>query len=205
MSNRAVHVSYLPHGTVSFEDTLAEGVLGCVVALPRSSSRGEEPGSIRLHAPVRRATSSTSSSNEEKGVEGSGVVECVELWARCLSDGMSGLLRVGDDLRLDVTNYRPEKLIFARNVTIERFFSIGRCYGSVCDVKESRGFGFIRSSMGDADAYFRIGEVVGADGLALKESRVVTGLHVSYDVVVEEVGGVAGSCVRDSRQYSCEI
>jgi cold shock CspA family protein len=146
------------------------------VVLPRVSSRGEEPGTIRLHEPAQRGET-------DKGAP----LESVELWARCLSEGMSGMLRVGDELRLDVTNYRPEKLIFARNVSIEKFFSVGRCFGTVCDVKEARGFGFIRSSMGDVDAYFRIAEVVGADGLALKEQTVVIGLHVSYDVTIEEV------------------
>lgn len=183
MSDRAVHISFLPHGTVSFEKTLAQGVLGTVAVLPRVSSRGEEPGTIRLHQPVHRG-------DTDKGIP----IESVELWARCLSDGMSGALRVGDELRLDVTHYRPEKLIFARNVSIENFFSVGRCFGTVCDVKEARGFGFIRSAMGDIDAYFRISEVVAADGLALKEKAVVIGLHVSYDVTIEEVGYTFFSC-----------
>ncbi|CAE7706931.1 unnamed protein product, partial [Symbiodinium microadriaticum] len=132
-------------------------------------------------------------------VTGGDLVETVELWARCLSEGMSAHLRLGDELRLDVTHYRPEKLIFARNVSVEKFFSVGRCFGTVCDVKVSRGFGFLRSAMGDVDAYFRIGEVVGADGQTLEERAVVLGMNMSYDVIIEEVKGGGESKLRAVR------
>lgn len=182
LSDRAVHISNLPRGTVLFERTLTEGAWGTVVSLPRVSSRGEEPGKIQLEVPVKGE-----GVGEKDSVEGGDVVKTVELWARCLSESISAQLRVGDVLRLDVTVYRPEKLIFARNVSVEKFFSVARSYGTVCDVKEARGFGFLRSSIGDVDAYFRVGEVVGAGGQPLKEQAVTVGMHVSYDTIIEEV------------------
>jgi hypothetical protein len=62
-------------------------------------------------------------------------------------------LQIGDKLRLDVQNYRPEKIHFARAVKVSSFRKIGREAGVVCGIKE--GFGFVRSHLRDIDMYFR--------------------------------------------------
>eukprot|EP00603_Paraphysomonas_imperforata_P008348 CAMPEP_0114425774 /NCGR_PEP_ID=MMETSP0103-20121206/7420_1 /TAXON_ID=37642 ORGANISM="Paraphysomonas imperforata, Strain PA2" /NCGR_SAMPLE_ID=MMETSP0103 /ASSEMBLY_ACC=CAM_ASM_000201 /LENGTH=1204 /DNA_ID=CAMNT_0001594643 /DNA_START=179 /DNA_END=3793 /DNA_ORIENTATION=- len=186
VSDRAVHLKYLPHGTVQFEETLDTEVRAVVIVEPLLQPR-EEPGLLQLCKPLTR--------------EGQPAIETVELWSRCLPEGL-GFMKCGDELELDVTKYRPEKLIFARNVKVCSYRSLGRAYGAICDIKTTGGYGFIRSVQGDPDCYFRSSEVLGDDGTLIPEKRLRTGQRVSYEIVMESVRG-GGSKLRAVRVQTC--
>jgi cold shock CspA family protein len=173
-AERAVHLKFLPHGTVQFEETLGTGMRAVVVTEPRLHPR-EEPGLMRLCQPLIVTGSEAP-------------IETVELWSRCLPEGF-GLMRCGDELEIDVTKYRPEKLIFARNAKVCSYLSLGRAFGSVCDVKAAGGYGFIRSAQGDPDCYFRTAEVLGDSGVLIPDKRVKVGQLVSYEILQETSRG----------------
>jgi hypothetical protein len=174
MSDRAVHLQVLPTGTVEFEATVAENVLATVIAEAKAHPR-EEPGILRLQHPIKLGP-------------GKPDLAAIELWQRCLPEGL--LCKVGDILKLDVQNYRPEKLFFARSVKVEKFRSLGRETGVVCSVREH--FGFVKSNIRDVDIYFRTSEVIDEKGGVLPENQVKEGLEVSFDVTIEDMGGRGG-------------
>ena len=177
LRDRAVHLSTLPKGKVTFEESMATSVLVTVTQEPKSSSRSEEqPGRGRLHVPIK--------------IEGQPDLTSIELWSRCMNDAL--MLRVGDVLCVDVQKYRPEKLYFARNVRVISYRKIGRETGSVVTVKETF-FGFVRSNARDSDVYFRSSEVLGKDGETfLPDDDRLTDICVSFDVVMDEAKGSSG-------------
>jgi hypothetical protein len=198
MSDRAVHISFLPHGTVVFEKVLSQDIFAFVSAEPRTThSRQEEPGMLRLLTPLEYNEEALRG-NPNPGTAGIKTVTHVELWGRCMSDGggLASSLRVGDFLKIDAIFYRPEKLIFARNIRIEKYRSLGRLYGSVCEVKDGRGYGFIKCHFGGSDTYFKTTEVLrggGATGRGesqlMDERSIKINQAVSYECSVEEVRG----------------
>jgi hypothetical protein len=210
MSDRAVHISFLPHGTVIFEKILSQDLFAYVSSEPKSSSSSsssrqsnqEEPGMLRLLTPIeyneellRNHPSPSSSATK--------TVTHVELWGRCMAcDGIASTLRIGDLLKIDAIFYRPEKLIFARNVRIEKYRSLGRLFGTVCEIKEGRGYGFIKCLYGGPDTYFKTSEVIKAisstsastsevtgkgENQLMEERNVKMSLPLSYECSVEEV------------------
>ena len=125
----------------------------------------EEPGKVKLHQAVSTA-SLPGGSVLAAGVAQGDLTE-VELWSRCLSDSLSFMqFRVGDEVALDVQHYRPEKLFFARSVSVRALRKIGRELGVVCAVRE-QGFGFISSFTRDVDLYFRTAEIIDLSGVII--------------------------------------
>lgn len=110
-------------------------------------------------------------------------IKTIELWQRCLPDEL--VCKVGDVLELDVHYYRPEKLFFARAVKVVQFRRLGRERGTVCSLKDN-GFGFIQSSVRNADAYFKSSHVLNWDSQPLSEGALKLGSAVSYDVICED-------------------
>ena len=106
-------------------------------------------------------------------------------------------LQVGDRLRLDVQNYRPEKILFARAVKLKSFRKLGRETGVVCGVRD-QGFGFVRSHVREINIFFRISEVITESGTVVRDGDIVTGSCLSFDVV-EELRGVPNSKLRAVR------
>lgn len=194
MSDRAVHISFLPHGTVIFEKVVSQNILAYVCSEPKCSSnaRQEEPGMLRLLSPLEYNEDALR--NVPNPGQTTKTVTHVELWGRCMPEGVASSLRLGDLLKIDAVFYRPEKLIFARNVRIEKYRSLGRLYGVVCEVKESRGYGFIKCQFGGPDTYFKLaevfrpfGEVSSGESPFLEERNVKLSLPLSYECTIEEV------------------
>jgi len=177
LRDRAVHLSTLPKGRVTYEEAIATNVLITVIQEPKSSSRSEEqPGRGRLHKPIK--------------IDGQPDLTSIELWSRCMNESL--LLKVGDVLCVDVQKYRPEKLFFARNVRVVSFRKIGRETGSVVTVKETF-FGFVHSNARDCDVYFRSNEVLSEDGETyLPDDERLTDIYVSFDVVLDDSKGASG-------------
>lgn len=171
-----MHITALPPGTVRFEVTLQQTAQGVVVKDPVFYPK-EAPGLIRIV--------------NGDATEGRSAASTVELWPRCLPDGL--LPRVGDSLQCDVVRYRPEKLVFARSVRVLSFRRLGRETGTVIKLTRNNGghFGFIKPDIRDHDVFFRIPDVVAADGSLLPEAEVTVGLRVSFDVIAED-GSRAG-------------
>ena len=192
MYDRAVHVKYLPHGTVQFEETLGVSLRAVVSVEPRVHPR-EEPGQLHLFETVSDPDSSAESPTQ---------IETVELWSRCLPDGLTQM-KCGDELVIDVTKYKPEKLIFARNVKISEYRALGRVHGVVCDIKHAGGYGFIQSSQGIPDSYFRLSDVLNHEtGCLCSENDVKVGMKVSYDTTKETSRG-GQSKLRAIRVQEC--
>jgi hypothetical protein len=224
MSDRAVHISFLPHGTVVFEKILQQNIFAYVSSEPtvKSSSsnshRQEEPGMLRLLIPIEYnenllrnhlpppPPSSSSPTTTTTGT--TKTVTHVELWGRCMPDGLASTLRIGDLLKIDAIFYCPEKLIFARNIRIEKYRSLGRLQGSICEIKDGRGYGFIKCLYGGPDTYFKTSEVIkgssfsvevpspvtsstvvgkGDQNQLMDERNVKISLPVSYECSIEEV------------------
>lgn len=199
MSDRAVHISFLPHGTVFFEKLITNDVLAYVSSEPKvstSSRQEEQPGMLRLVTPIEY--------DQDVLVGGSskGIIKTiteVELWGRCMPDFLASTLRIGDILKIDVSLYRPEKLIFGRNIRVEKYRSLGRMFGVVSEVKEGRGYGFIKCLYGGVDTYFKTNEVLrsnqeNAPALTsgnqfMDERSVKISQPVSYECSVDEVSG----------------
>lgn len=182
---QAVHISVLPKGTVKFEVTLHAGATGVVIRDPVFYPK-EVPGLIRIMP---------SPGNDGKEVNGRDP-SLVELWPRCMPEGL--LLHVGDSVQCDVVHYRPEKLIFARGVKVLSFRKLGREMGTVVKLQRRGGdsgnsgqFGFLKPDTRDHDVFFRIPDVVGADGVMLPDAEVIVGLRLSFDVIAEN-GARAG-------------
>ena len=172
MSDRAVHLSVIPKGTIQFEVKLGENCQGTVIKEPKAHPR-EEPGIIKLHNPVTKVGDSIE-------------IYEIELWPRCLSENM--ILKIGDLLKFDVKHYRPDDLIFARDISIQSYRKIGREIGVVCPLKDQK-FGFVTCLARGIDAYFRLGEVINYEtGNFLKESEIFADMTVSFDVTLEEIG-----------------
>lgn len=171
MNDRAVHITVLAPGTIVLETTLALKAIATVAVEPKVHPR-EEPGMVILHQPIQR--------------EGLPDITHVELWPRCMPDGL--VFRVGDKIELDVQNYRPEKLNFARSVRVISFRKLGREQGKVCVIKKDQGgFGFVHSVYRDQDIYFRLSEVLGPAGDAfLPEDKVMMNLSISFEPHMEE-------------------
>lgn len=171
MSDRAIHLGVLPVGTVVFEIILAEKVRAVVVEEPKIYATKEDPGMLELMSPIIKP-------------DGTEIRE-VELWQRCLPPGL--LCKPGDILCIEVRHYRPDNLIFARSVTVEKYRKIGRSYGVIVTVKDDR-FGFIKT-LGNVQAYFRAGEVYSTlNGGNLKESDINQGMVVSFDLTLDSGG-----------------
>jgi len=185
MTDRAVHLKVLPPGTVVLESTVAVKASGMVIVEPRTSPR-EEPGIVLLDAPICR--------------EGLPDIEKVELWARCVPEGL--LFRVGDRLELDVQNYRPEKINFARSVRVVSFRKLGREVGRVLSLKKDQAFkfGFLRSSQRKNDIYFRQCEVLGPSGTEfVPEANVTLNLGISFETVPDDNRSGTGPRVKAVR------
>ena len=164
MTDRAVHLVLLAPGTIVLESTVATKTTAVVTTEPRVHPR-EEPGKVLLDTPIVRP--------------GQPDITHVELWPRCVPDGF--IFRCGDRIELDVQNYRPEKINFARNVKILSFRKLGREHGRVRVVKKDQGFGFLHSALRDIDIYFRLSEVLGPNGDCIPEAHVTTNLAISFE------------------------
>jgi len=185
MADRAVHLKVLLPGTVLFESTVAVKATGMVIVEPKLSPR-EEPGCVLLSNPIRR--------------EGHPDIHRVELWARCVPEGL--LFRVGDRLELDVQNYRPEKINFARNVRVLSFRKLGREVGRVQSLKKDQSFkfGFLRSSQRENDIFFHLGEVLGPNGSEfVPEANITLNLGVSFETVPDDSRPGSGPRVKAVR------
>ena len=108
-----------------------------------------------------------------------------------------GVIKVGDRLRLDVQNYRPEKILFARAVKLKTFRKLGRETGVVCGVRD-QGFGLVRSNAREYNIFFRLSDVITEGGVAVQEGQVVMGSCLSFDVM-EENRGVPNTKLRAVR------
>lgn len=173
LSDRAMHLKVIPHGSVQFEVVVARDALVTVVTEPAGQAE-ETPGVGVLSNPISVADI-TKKPND--------VINDVEVWQRCMPDEM--LCRRGDVLKVNVHYYRPEKLFFIRAVRLIEPFLLGRDKGTICSMKESAGFGFITSDSRKIDLYFRLNQVIATSGEMLKKGDVVEGLRVSFDVIVE--------------------
>ena len=114
-----------------------------------------------------------------------------------LSSHQSTYLKVGDRLRLDVQNYRPERILFARAVRLKSYRKLGRETGVVCGVRD-QGFGFVRSDIRDFNIFFRLSEVIGEGGVPAREGCITVGSCLSFDVA-EETRGVPNTKLRAVR------
>lgn len=191
MSDRAILLEQLPKGTVKLEVTLAIKVRGHVIQVPRASPK-EEPGRIKLSTPL--------------SIDSSSVVY-VELWQRCITDGM--MCRVGDELEIDVQRYRPENLLFARNVKLMKYFDLFREIGRVKRVVKEGGFAFVRSMNRSNDLYFRLSDVMSEDIIHVPNTQqnVEVGTLVSFDVEPDDRGNnsVSGSVNDPSRLKAVRV
>jgi hypothetical protein len=107
------------------------------------------------------------------------------------------MIQVGDRLRLDVQNYRPEKILFARAVKLRSFRKLGRETGLVCEVRD-HGFGFVRSHIRDFNIFFRLSEVITEAGTPVREGDITVGCRLSFDVA-EETRGAPSTKLRAVR------
>ena len=147
-------------------------------------SRDELPGRVQLALPI------TQSKGVDLGTNRTEVIT-VELWRRCLPDGL--VCRAGDLLVLDVQRYRPENLIFARNVRIKRPFDLLRERGRVRSVKADLGFGFVRSLYRSVDIYFRLNDLlVTTENPLTSLPAIAVGDLVTFDVDLDESTGGGG-------------
>ena len=149
-------------------------------------SRDELPGRVQLALPITQAKGVDLGTNRTE-------VFTVELWRRCLPDGL--VCRAGDLLVLDVQRYRPENLIFARNVRIKRPFDLLRERGRVRSVKADLGFGFVRSLYRSVDIYFRLNDLlVTTENPLTSLPAIAVGDLVTFDVDLDEStsGGAGG-------------
>ena len=198
MSDRAVHLQLIQTGTVQFESTLAEAVVGTVISEPVKSASREVPGKIRLLNALtypanfkgdrQSSGSTTATATATDGIVDSGnssALDTIELWARCVPESL--VLRVGDTVRINVVHYRPEEIIFARNLKVHSYRKLGRESGIVKSVR-GQGYGFVSSNIRDYDLYFRTSEVVGVNGEFMKDRDIVEGMTLSYEVCVEDSG-----------------
>ena len=168
LSDRAFHINILPKGTINLEITLATACFATVI-IEGTMYPKEEPGLVALHTPV------TGTDNN--------IIKEVQLWGRCLPDGL--VLRCGDVISIKVQYYRPEKLIFARDVNIISYRSYGRETGRVGIIKDQvdKAYGFIKCNHRDSDLYFRTNEVMDINSnKMLDESVVVQNLKIAFDV-----------------------
>jgi cold shock CspA family protein len=192
----AVGITTLPKGTIHFEETIAKNVLATVIIEPKIHPR-EEPGILKLHIPVQcdlllKGTNTLSLSE-------------IELWSRCAPK--DSIFRVGDVIQLDVNHYKPEKLQFARNISIVSYRKISRHIGRICSIRDE-GYGFIKinsSSLDDAitreNCYFRTNDIIIGNGNGngnddgnekksnMKQQQLVVGVSVSFEILLEEVRG----------------
>lgn len=170
LSDRAIHLKIVPKGTVQFETIMVRNVQVLVESEPRMGVE-EIPGNGRLMEPlpVQYVTGKPDDS-----------ISHVDIWQRCMPDDL--LCRVGDILLVDIHFYRPEKLFFARSVRIELPFPLGRDKGVICSIRDALGFGFISSEQRELDIYFKLSQVMAADGSIVKKSDLSVGMRVSFDV-----------------------
>ncbi len=168
LSDRAFHINILPKGTINLEVTLGTACFATVL-IEGTMYPKEEPGLVALHTPI------TGTDNN--------IIKEVQLWGRCLPDGL--ILRCGDVISIKVQYYRPEKLIFARDVSIISYRSFGRETGRVGIIKDQvdKAYGFIKCNHRDSDLYFRTNEVMDINtNKMLDESVVVQNLKIAFDV-----------------------
>lgn len=177
MSDRAILLERLAKGSVQLEIKIASRASATVVKLPIRVGSKEEPGFAVLTTPL-------TSDNASNLSPGRSEICRVELWQRCLPDGFS--CRVGDLISLDVQRYRPENLVFARNVLLTQPFSLFREIGRIRSIKTEQGFGFVRSMHRTFDIYFRLNDIL--DGTKLEQ-----GDCVEFDVEPDEMRNRGGS------------
>lgn len=185
MSDRALHLTILPPGSVVLELCLYENVVGTVTLEPSflHHRQEEEPGIVKLEIPIEYNNK---------------ILSEIELWGRCFPEGL--ILKEGDKISFNIQNYRPDKCIFGRNIKILSYRGFGREIGYICSVKEQQGFGFIKPFERDVDLYFRLKEVVdfASEGVFLKDTILIEihnkiehsaeprFIEVSFDVIQEE-------------------
>ena len=185
LSDRAILLEPLPKGTVKLEVSIAVKVRGHVISVPHGPPNKEEPGRVKLCIPLTSATTTTTTTTTPSASSNSDTIKYVELWQRCLSDGVQ--CRVGDELEIDVIHYRPENLFFARNVKTKKYFALFREYGRIKRIVKEGGFAFVRSMNRSNDLYFRLSDVTAAAdtdtaGAASATSGLEIGSLVTFDV-----------------------
>ena len=200
---RAIGITTLPRGTVHFEASIVKNVNATVIIEPRAHPQ-EEPGIVRLHQSVTYTPTSLGlkTSLPKMALTDTIEVNDIELWGRCASDGMT--FKMGDVVTLDVNYYRPEQLLFARNLRIAAYNPLGRRVGKVVSVRYTEdsesshtGFGFLALQSIAIDdgggmqdhCYFRLSEAVACNGSMLPTLQVAVGMLLTCDVVRDDVKG----------------
>jgi hypothetical protein len=102
--------------------------------------------------------------------------------------------KLGDQLKLNVHHYKPDDLIFARNIVFEKYRKLGRESGYICSLKEK--FGFIKSLSRGIDIYFKLNEVSSISGKMLSENNIRLDMKVTFDLTLDN------SHVRNSNSSS---
>ena len=194
VKDRAVNINLLPRGTVHIEMSLAIGVQGVVISSPRTIPQ-DEPGLLRLNgrlgiAELEKKFGIPKLNFHPALASADGKwLEKIELWPRCLPDGIN--LREGDEATVDVQNYRPDALIFARKLKIRAYRSLGRENGTIKVIKTESGYGFIRPRKREGDIYFRVSDVPVPPGVTLTPD-----IALSFDISTEHVGRGPGAATR---------
>lgn len=211
MSDRAVGITYLSRGTVQMEYLLAEQVLATVVEEPVMHPQ-EEPGKLALREPLALPPQIASKlvTTAAAGGEGlAGTLKEIELWQRCCPDNLA--FRCGDTIRINVHYYRPQKLFFSRDVSVDAFRLVGREKGRIRSLKQGYGFASLSDAkLGSGDTavigaigpgdipgleggasteekfvYFRTTEVVGPEGKVMRENDLRPNMPLSFEVAYE--------------------
>jgi len=174
---RASDISFLPKGSVAFEELVQNGLKGLVTRRPiENNERGRvqsSPGCIT--ATLDKQTNADGDVHTKEGVEEEDLnVECIFK----MSDMKQPVtLRIGDEVAFDLYRHKATKTLFSKNISILQFVSQQREHGIVSALKVKEGYGFIRCCEREEDLYFRLSEYMDGDMSPLKEN-----IEVEFDI-----------------------
>jgi len=171
-SLRAFKIELLPKGTIRFEIELGTALSGVVKKPPSNRNAG-----LLAYTAAGEAAGEVAFTAE--GVEG------------------QPSLRAGDEVSFDLAQHKATKQLLARQVNLVSMAPDSRGKrepGAVTVVNLLAGFGFIKCCLREADAYFRLVEVVGDAQHGLK-----AGTEVEFDLVEGGGRGAADHRVRAER------
>jgi cold shock CspA family protein len=180
LCERAIHLNFIPAGTVQFETVVASNIHVQVTLEPGLPPAEEVPGEANLIEPHEDGLVVENLAKDVKSMK----IKTVDLWSRCMPDDL--LTRKGDQLSVNIHYYRPEKIFFVRNVRIRHYFPLGRDTGTIVTIKGEGSFGFIKSDIRKCDLYFKTNQVTGKKGGYLPEHDVKKGMVVTFDCSIEE-------------------